>query len=258
MPNELYYRVLNAEDQVFLAAARCQLPLLLKGPTGCGKSRFVSFMAEKLEQKLYTVVCNEETSATDLLGRYLLNKEGTEWLDGPVTQAVKEGGILYLDEVVEAREDIISIIHSLSDFRRMLYLDKKSENILAHENFLLVMSYNPGYQSGLKNLKPSTRQRFVSIEFNYPEESVERDIVIAESSLDAKRAKKLVHLARQIRKMSELQLLETASTRLIVNAAQLMREGLTERAACEHGLISPLSDDIDDLNSLREFSALVF
>ena len=253
-----YYKIINNEENIFKAAVENKLPLLLKGPTGCGKSRFVSYMAEQLGRELFSVVCNDETSATDLLGRYILKGDETVWQDGPVTKAVKSGGILYLDEVVEAREDIISIVHSLTDFRRELYLDKKSEVFKAHDDFLLVISYNPGYQKGLKDLKPSTRQRFVALEFDYPTEKVEKEIVEVESQLEPSMVQKLVKLAHKVRKMQDLQLAETVSTRLVVNTSMLIKSGLPVREACFVGMIYPLTDDEQIISSLKEIVTLTF
>ncbi|HRP61033.1 MAG TPA: AAA family ATPase, partial [Vicingus sp.] len=176
-----FYKTIGKEQEIFEHAYQNKLPLLLKGPTGTGKSRFVEFMAEKMSKKLYTVACHEETSSTDLIGRYIIKGNETVWVDGPMTRAVKEGAFLYLDEIAEARPDIIVALHSLTDHRRTLFIDKTGETIVANENFMLIATYNPGYQKGFKELKPSTRQRFISLSFNYPENEVETDILIKET-----------------------------------------------------------------------------
>jgi len=254
----VYYRPVKQEVEVFSASFDLQLPLLLKGPTGCGKSRFVEAMAERRNLKMITVSCNDETSSTDLLGRYLIMGVETVWQDGPVTTSVRNGGILYLDEIAEARADIIAVLHSLSDYRRELYLDRHNESLKAPANFMLVVSYNPGYQQSFKEMKPSTRQRFVSLAFDYPAEDVECEIVETESGLENSMVKKLVQVSTKIRKLDELGLAETVSTRLIVGAAKLIKGGLHPRLACESALVQPLSDDPDTLRALNDFVALSF
>lgn len=253
-----YYRELAQEKSIFRHAWDNRLPLLLKGPTGCGKSRFVEAMAAELERPLITVACHDDTSATDLLGRYLIEGGDTRWQDGPLTRAVRDGAILYLDEIAEAREDVVVALHPLSDHRRQIYLDKHNETLTAPPEFMLVVSYNPGYQRKLKELKPSTRQRFVALSFDYPSAEIEAEIITAETDLAPALAKKLVKLARRIRDSEELGLPETASTRLLVNAAHLMHAGLSERHACHVALIEPLTDDEDTRQALIDMAALIF
>ena len=228
---------------MFLSAHRRRLPVLLKGPTGCGKSRFVRYMAARLGLPLYTVACHDELSASDLTGRFLIKGDETVWQDGPLTRAVREGGISYLDEIVEARKDVTVILHPLADDRRELPLDKTGELLAAPPEFMLVASYNPGYQNLFKNLKPSTRQRFVGISFDFPSAELEARIVRAESGLDEERADQLVALGRALRALGGHDLEEVASTRLVVNAARLMSDGLGAVPACRVALVEPLSDD---------------
>lgn len=255
--NEPYYKPVAKEVDVFDHCYKNKLPVLLKGPTGTGKTRFLEYMAYRNKSKMITVACHEETSATDLIGRFILKGAETIWMDGPLTKAVKEGHLLYLDEIAEARPDVIVAIHSLTDHRRQLYLDKLSEEITAHENFMLAASFNPGYQKGFKELKPSTRQRFVSLSFNYPEEKLESEIVASETKLDVKEAKKLVKIANKIRNLTELGLMETVSTRLIVDSAQLIQSGLPKRLSVEAGMIQPLSDDDEILEALKDLADLM-
>jgi nitric oxide reductase NorQ protein len=231
------------EAQVFEAAWRRRLPLLLKGPTGCGKTRFVRHMAARLERPLYTVACHDELSAGDLVGRFLIRGEETVWQDGPLTRAVREGGICYLDEVVEARKDTTVILHPLIDDRRELPVEKTGERVEAPPEFMLVASYNPGYQQVFKNLKPSTRQRFVSLAFDFPPAPLEAEIVARESGVDAARARRLVELARRLRDVAGHDLEESPSTRLLVHAAQLMADGLAPLVACRVAVVEALSDD---------------
>lgn len=253
-----YYRPVGAEVETFRQAHRCRLPLLLKGPTGCGKSRFVEAMAAELGRELVTVACNDETSATDLLGRWIVRGGDTVWQDGPVTRAVRTGAILYLDEIAEAREDVIVVLHPLSDHRRQLFVDRIDETLLAPDGFMLIVSYNPGYRRGLRELKPSTRQRFVSLRFDYPPEDVEAEIVRVEAGVDAKTAKRLVTLAAKIRKLEELGLGETVSTRQLVAAGKLIREGLAPRLACGVAIVQPLTDDGDTARALSDLADLAF
>lgn len=257
-PRAPYYRSTGSEIEVFERAYERRLPLLLKGPTGCGKSRFVEAMAATVGRPLVTVACNDETSAADLLGRYLVRGGDTVWQDGPVTRAVREGAVLYLDEVAEAREDVIVVLHPLSDHRRELYVDRLSERILAPPEFMLVVSFNPGYQRGFKELKPSTRQRFVTLAFSYPLPTVEAEIVAAEAGVDAITARRLVDFAGKVRKLHELGLAETVSTRLLVGAAALIVAGLAPRLACETAIVQPLSDDPDVVAALTDAVALAF
>lgn len=240
------------EEAVFRSAWRHGLPVLLKGPTGCGKSRFVRHMANVLNRPLYTVACHDELSAADLLGRFLIKGEETVWLDGPLTRAVREGGICYLDEVVEARRDTTVILHPLADDRRELSLDKTGEMLRAPPEFMLVVSYNPGYQNLFKTLKPSTRQRFVALSFDFPAPELETRIVVQESGLDAARAGRLVELGRRLRTLEGHDLDEVASTRLLVSSARLMRDGLPPSQACRVALVEPLSDDPCVLQGLME------
>lgn len=247
-----YYRPVGRECEVFRLASANRLPLLLKGPTGCGKSRFVEAMAAELGRPLVTVACNEETSAADLLGRWLVVGGDTVWQDGPVTRAVRTGAILYLDEVAEAREDVIVVLHPLTDHRRQLHLDRHDETIAAPPTFMLVASFNPGYRRGPKELKPSTRQRFLALQFEYPEEGVEVEIVCREASADAPLARRLVLLGRKIRSLGELGLAETVSTRLIVMAARLVGAGLSPRLAARVTMVEPLTDDPVTIRALED------
>jgi nitric oxide reductase NorQ protein len=253
-----YYCPIDQECDVFIHAWRCQLPLLLKGPTGTGKSRFVEHMAARLERPLITVSCHEETSAVDLVGRYLIQGAETVWQDGPLTRAVRSGAILYLDEFAEARPDTLVALHALTDHRRCLYIDRLNQELQAPETFMLVASFNPGYQRGLKELKPSTRQRFLALHFDYPSADLEAQIVSAESGVAVVSARKLVQFAQKVRQGVELGLSETVSTRLLVDAAQLIAAGLPSRLACEVGVIEPLSDDPDTRQALRDLVALIF
>lgn len=252
-----YYRVVGKEKEIFMAAYQNRLPILLKGPTGTGKSRFVEHMAYELKSELITVACHEETSATDLIGRFILKGTETVWQDGPLTKAAKEGHVLYLDEVAEARPDIIVAIHSLTDHRRMLYIDKLGTAIKAHENFMLVTSFNPGYQKGFKELKPSTRQRFVAMSFVHPSADIEMEILMQETGIEKSLASKLVKIAGKIRNLTELGLTETVSTRLIVDAAKLINAGLPNRTAVQAGMIQPLTDDEEVLKTLITLSDLM-
>ncbi len=253
-----YYREIGDEKSIFLHAFEQRLPLLLKGPTGVGKSRFVEAMAHELGRPLVTVSCHEDTSATDLLGRYLVQGGDTVWRDGPLTRAVRKGAILYLDEIAEAREDVIVVIHPLTDHRREVYVDKASERLQAPEEFMLVCSFNPGYQRKVKELKPSTRQRFISMSLNYPSPRIESEIVQSEAGVEASVAKKLVDIGGRIRKLEDLGLTETVSTRLLVYAGNAIRAGVPPRRACDVGIAQPLSDDPDIINSIRDVVALVF
>lgn len=251
-----FYKVIGKEQEIFEHAFKNKLPLLLKGPTGTGKSRFVEFMAEKFGKKLYTVACHEETSSTDLIGRYIIKGNETVWIDGPMTKAIKEGAFLYLDEIAEARPDIIVALHSLTDHRRTLFIDKTGETVVADENFMLIATYNPGYQKGFKELKPSTRQRFVSLSFNYPENELEKEIIIGETGVDEESAKKLVKLGSKVRNLTELGLAETVSTRLLVDAALLIKSGLPQRLSCDVAIAEPLTDDEDTLTALKDLISL--
>ncbi len=235
-----------------------RLPLLLKGPTGCGKSRFVAAMAERVGRSLITVACHDDMTAADLLGRHLVRGGDTPWQDGPATRALREGAILYLDEIAEAREDVLVVLHPLTDHRRELYLDRTGERLVAPAEMMLVVSYNPGYRRGWKELKPSTRQRFVSMTFGYPAAAVETEIVRHESGVDAKNAKRLIALAHKIRGLEELGLAESASTRLLVNAGVLIRDGLAPRLACQVAIVQPLTDDTTLAEALSDVANMVF
>lgn len=253
-----YYRPVGREVEVFVHAWRRRLPLLLKGPTGTGKSRFVEHMAARLQRELITVSCHEETSAVDLVGRYLVQGAETVWQDGPVTRAVRAGAILYLDEIAEARPDTLVVLHALSDHRRCLYLDRLGQSVAAPPEFMLVASFNPGYQRGIKELKPSTRQRFLGLSFAYPAAAIEAEIVVRESGVSPAVADRLVAFAAKVRKLVELGLSETVSTRLLVDAGQLMADGLPARLACEVGIVEPLTDEPDTRLSLCDLIALMF
>lgn len=259
MPDNIipFYLPAGKEIEVFEHAAANRLPVLLKGPTGTGKTRFVEYMAWKLGRSFLTISCHEETSATDLIGRFIIKGSETVWLDGPLTTAVKNGAIIYLDEVAEARPDVIVAIHPLTDFRRQLYIDKLAETINAHDDFLLVASFNPGYQKGFKELKPSTRQRFVAIPFGYPTSDAEQKILIHESGVESEIAKRLVAIGSKIRGLKDLGLTETVSTRLLVDAAKLIQSGLPKRLAVKSAVIEPLSDDDQMIDALTDLSNLM-
>ena len=248
-----FYLSTGDEISLFEAAAAARLPIMLKGPTGCGKTRFVEHMAYRLKRPLITVACHEDLFASDLIGRYLLKDDETVWVDGPLARAVRMGAICYLDEVVEARKDTTVVIHPLTDNRRVLSIDKKGEVIQAHPDFLMVISYNPGYQSVLKDLKQSTRQRFVALTFDYPRPEEEARIVATEAAVADDTARRLVTLAGKIRNIREHGLTEGASTRLLIYAASLMRQGIPFKMACSAALCQPLTDDdrlqetLDDL-----------
>ncbi len=253
-----FYQPINDECEVFEAAYGLNLPLLLKGPTGCGKTRFVAHMAAKLGLPLHTVACHDDLTASDLTGRYLLKGGETIWVDGPLTKAVREGGICYLDEVVEARKDVTVVLHPLTDDRRILPLDRTGEELQAPDNFMLVTSYNPGYQHILKSLKPSTRQRFVAMEFDFPPADLETSIIAKESGLDAELCARLVRLAGKLRALKDLDLEEGASTRLVIYCASLIHKGMNLDRAIDVALIEPLSDDHDIKQGLRDVVRAVF
>ena len=248
---EPYYEAVGEEISLYEAAYDARMPMMLKGPTGCGKSRFVEYMAYKLGKPLITVACNEDMTASDLVGRFLLDKEGTKWQDGPLTTAARLGAICYLDEVVEARQDTTVVIHPLTDHRRTLPLDKKGELIEAHPDFQLVISYNPGYQSLMKDLKQSTKQRFGALDFDYPEEKIETEIVSKESGIDAETAGKLVQIAHRARNLKGHGLDEGISTRLLVYAGNLINKGIEPVAACTMTMVTPLTDDPDMRDTLN-------
>lgn len=255
---EPYYRPTGNERELYEQAYRHRMPLILKGPTGCGKTRFVEHMAWILNRPLITLACNEDMTASDLVGRYLLDADGTAWLDGPLTLAVRYGGICYLDEVVEARQDTTVVIHPMTDARRTLPLDKKGEVVHAHPDFQLVVSYNPGYQSSAKDMKPSTRQRFAALEFDYPAADIEADIVAHESGIAPEYAHRLVALAHSTRELRNRGLDEGASTRMLIYAGQLMRNGVSAQDSCEMTIIRALTDDPDTTQALRQLTHAQF
>jgi len=242
---EPYYVPGGREIDVFAACAERRIPVLLKGPTGCGKTRFIEHMAWRLRRPLVTVACHDDLSASDLTGRYLIKGAETVWIDGPLTAAARAGAICYLDEVVEARADTLTVLHPLADDRRILPLEKTGETLNAAPGFLLVVSYNPGYQRGMKELKASFRQRFAALEFDYPEAKREREIVVHEGGVDAKTAERLVKLAEQVRRLREEGLPEGPGTRSLVAAARLISGGVAWRDACATALGSALTDDAD-------------
>lgn len=253
-----YYQSQGNEVQAYETAYAARLPVMLKGPTGCGKSRFVEYMAWKLNRPLVSVACNEDMTASDLLGRYLLEPQGTRWLDGPLTSAVRIGAICYLDEIVEARQDTTVVIHPLTDHRRQLPLDKCGELVHAHPDFQLVISYNPGYQSVLKDLKQSTKQRFVAFDFDYPAPELEVRIVAAESGLAPDEAARLVQVGLAARRLKGHGLDEGISTRLLVYAATLMQRGVAAQDACRMALVRPITDDADIRATLDHAITAVF
>ena len=260
-----WYLPLGDEVALFEAAYRARLPVLLEGPTGCGKTRFVEHMAWRLSAQraaggtpLITVACHEDLTATDLVGRYLLVDDATVWSDGPLTRAVRRGTILYLDEVVEARKDTTVVILGLTDHRRLLTIEKTGEQLIAHPDFLLVISYNPGYQSVLKDLKHSTRQRFVSLEFDYPPRDREAEIIRHEGSVDGDTALALATLGEKVRNLRGSGLGEGVSTRLLVYAGQLIAQGLTPRRACTAAVTNSLTDDPQMLRSVGELVTALF
>ncbi len=255
---EPFYCPVGNEVEGFERAWRANIPVVLKGPTGCGKTRFVSHMAHKLGRPLVTVACHEDLTASDLVGRFILEGDETVWIDGPLTAAVRLGAILYLDEIVEARKDTMVVIHPLADHRRSLLVDKLGTVLQAEEGFMLVMSYNPGYQSILKDLKPSTRQRFVAFDFGYPPPDVERDVVVGEAGVDTQVATSLVSIAGKVRNLRDRGLEEGVSTRLLVYAARLMQQGDTPAQACDAAICRALSDDPDMQSTIQNIVADFF
>ena len=276
---EPYYLPVGDEVAVFEAAYRQKIPVLLKGPTGCGKTRFVESMAWRLGQPLavvkdkdkaaqdqssrtgrplVTVACHEDLTASDLVGRYLLEGDSTRWIDGPLTRAVRGGAICYLDEIVEARKDTTVLIHPLTDHRRILPIEKRAQILEADPGFLLVISYNPGYQSALKDLKHSTRQRFVSLEFTYPSRELETQIVAHEAGLDHQTANDLAKLGEKVRNLTEHGLQEGVSTRLLIYAGKLIQEGIPPRRACQVAVVWALTDDADVQRSVEEVVSTIF
>ena len=272
---EPYYLPLRNEVELFTAAFEERVPVLLKGPTGCGKTRFVEYMAWRLGRPIergrdaatgeleralpiVTVACHEDLTASDLVGRYLLEGETTRWIDGPLTRAVKAGAICYLDEIVEARKDTTVLIHPLTDHRRLLPIEKLGQVIEAADGFLLVLSYNPGYQSALKDLKQSTRQRFISLEFGYPPRDQEAAIIAHESGVDAKVAMDLARLGEKVRNLREHGLAEGASTRLLIYAGRLIRKSIPPREACQSAVVWALTDDLEVQRTIEEVVASIF
>jgi nitric oxide reductase NorQ protein len=267
-----YYLPIGDEVEIFSAAYACRLPALLKGPTGCGKTRFVEYMACRLRRaagngtaeqaaipgNLITVACHEDLTGSDLVGRYLIKGDETVWIDGPLTQAVKAGAICYLDEIVEARKDTIVLIHPLTDHRRILPIDKKGEIIEAHPDFLLVISYNPGYQSVLKDLKHSTRQRFVTIDFDYPPRDKEAQVIVHESGVDMDTALALAKLGEKVRHLKASGLEEGVSTRLLIYAAQLMQQHVPARRACRVAVSTSLTDDAESQHAIDALVGAIF
>ncbi len=258
LQEEPYYAEVNGEIGLFTIAARRQMPVMVKGPTGCGKTRFVQHMAYRLERPLITVACHEDLTASDLVGRYLLKGAETVWVDGPLTLGVKHGAIVYLDEIVEARKDTTVIIHPLSDDRRILPIEKKGQVIQAVDEFMLVISYNPGYQSVLKDLKQSTKQRFLAIEFTYPPQDIEARVIEHEARVDKETAQRLVRLGQKVRNLRNHGLEEGVSTRLLIYAGELMGQGVAPARACEAAVTRPITDDPDMQRSIAELVNAIF
>ncbi len=268
LTSEPFYLPIADEIQLFETAYDQHLPVLLKGPTGCGKTRFVEYMSWRLHGHLgnkseegvplITVACHEDLTASDLVGRYLLEGEETRWIDGPITRAVKVGAICYLDEIVEARKDTTVLIHPLTDYRRLLPIDKRGELLEAADGFLLVLSYNPGYQSALKDLKHSTRQRFIAIEFQYPPREQETEIIRAEAGCSLEIAGELAKLAEKVRNLKEHGLAEGVSTRLLVYAGKLIANGISPRRACQSAVVWGLTDDVEVQQSIEEVVTSIF
>lgn len=264
---EPFYLPISDEVELFESAYEQKIPVLLKGPTGVGKTRFIEYMSWKLHKNLQdsesgvpliTVACHEDLTASDLVGRYLLEGEETRWVDGPITRATKVGAICYLDEVVEARKDTTVLIHPLTDYRRLLPVEKRGELLEAADGFILVMSYNPGYQSALKDLKHSTRQRFIAIEFGYPDRDQETEIISKESGVDLSIASELAKLAEKVRNLKEHGLGEGVSTRLLVYAGKLIHQGISPRRACEVAVVWALTDDLEVQRSIEEVVTSIF
>lgn len=266
-----YYLPVADEIEIFLAAYEQRLPVLLKGPTGCGKTRFVEYMAwrlyrgdhattdrQRIDNPLQTVACHEDLSATDLVGRFLLQGDETVWQDGPLTRSVREGAICYLDEIVEARKDSTVLIHSLTDHRRILPIEKQGVILDAHADFLLVISYNPGYQNLLKDLKPSTRQRFIAIDFDYPAVDKEAEVIAHESGVDDAAAMSLSRLGEKVRQLKHHGFDEGVSTRLLIYAGQLIAKGVPASRACDVAICRAVSDDTDVQRAIAELVTAIF
>ena len=277
LKDEPFYIPISDEIELFEAAYRSKIPVLLKGPTGCGKTRFLEHMAWRLGQPittarrrskadrngpspvpLITIACHEDLTASDLVGRYLLEGDETKWIDGPLTRAVKSGGICYLDEVVEARKDTLVLIHPLTDHRRLLPMEKRGLVLEADDRFLLCISYNPGYQSALKDLKHSTRQRFVSIEFNYPTRDLEAKVIQHESGADATTSASLAKLGEKVRHLKDHGLQEGSSTRLLIYAGKLINQGISPRRACQVAIVWGVTDDAEVQTSIEEIVSSIF
>jgi nitric oxide reductase NorQ protein len=256
--SEIYYLPQGNEIALFEASVAMHLPLLIKGPTGCGKTRFIESMGEKLRREVTTIICHDDLSSSDLVGRHLINENGTYWQDGPLTKAVREGGICYLDEIIEARKDTTVVLHSLADYRRVLPIDATGEILEAHPDFVLVVSYNPSYQNVLKGMKPSTKQRFISLEFHYPKADIEERILIEESGVSSDIAQKLVSIAGEIRNLNDTDIQEAVSTRLLVYAGKLIVKGFDAYEACMHTIVQSLSDEDDVLEVLEKLISLHF
>ncbi|MEH6452756.1 MAG: CbbQ/NirQ/NorQ/GpvN family protein [Psychromonas sp.] len=255
--DQVFYQPQSNEVSLFEYASLHNLPVLIKGPTGCGKTRFVAHMAKQLDRPLFTVACHDDLTAADLVGRHLIGPNGTYWQDGPLTRAVREGGICYLDEIVEARKDTTVVLHPLADDRRILPLERTGEILEAAPGFMLVVSYNPGYQNLLKGMKASTRQRFVALRFTYPTPEIEQQIIMKESCIEAPLAKKLVDLATALRRLDN-DLDEVASTRLLIYAGKMMASGMPALEVCRCCLAEPLSDDITTVEALMDVAQLFF
>ena len=282
LTKEPYYVPVADEVELFEAAYAQKIPVIFKGPTGCGKTRFIEYMSYRLGQPLtrvkqnpspgapeavrtdddilplVTIACHEDLTASDLVGRYLLEGNETVWIDGPLTRAVKAGGICYLDEIVEARKDTTVLIHPLTDHRRILPVEKKGELLEAGEGFLLVLSYNPGYQSALKDLKHSTRQRFIALEFDFPPPEVEMQIIMHEAEVEAELAEQLAKLGDKIRNLRDHGLAEAASTRVLIYAARLMNQGVAPRRACQVAVTWGITDDAQMQRSVDEVVTTIF
>jgi len=253
-----FYKPQGNEVDLFEHAYKHQLPMLIKGPTGCGKTRFINYMAARLGRSVYTVACHDDLTAADLVGRHLIGNSGTFWSDGPLTRAVREGAICYLDEVVEARKDTTVVLHPLTDDRRILPIERTGETLHAPPEFMLVVSYNPGYQNLLKGMKPSTRQRFLAASFDFPAAQLEQQILIGETGIDDVLAKRLVILANALRSLKDHDLEEAASTRLLVYTATLIKGGYDPHEACRAALVEPLTDDAETTQALMEVVDMTF
>lgn len=260
-----FYLPTGDEVELFRTAFELRIPVLLKGPTGCGKTRFVEYMAWDTRKQrtvpdsgpLVTITCHDDMTTSDLVGRYLLGTEGTTWLDGPLTRAVREGGLCYLDEVVEARKDTTVVLHALTDHRRMLPIERLGTTVHAHPDFLLVVSYNPGYQASSKDLKPSTRQRFLAIEFDYPDEALEAEVIAHESQVDQATATALARLGSRLRRLDDVDILDGPSTRLLVYAGSLISRGVDPLRACDVAVVQATSDDRDVQDAVRQVARAV-